>query len=327
MRKVAPPMTYNGAMSPRLSSWLLLGVLALCRLSAVAHATDGEASDGYAAAIAHLRRWMDAQNTRDFEGYRGLYSPAFTGIRRSGTRTVELDRPAWMHERERMFRRSMRVSYRLLSVTPLEHAQIELRFEQRWRSGRYFDRGEKRMLLGQENGRLTIVREEMLSSEVLGPSTREVLWDGLQDYIPMFEGHPYLILGSSVAREDGAFPEDAWAVGSILQEWNRHSSRRLTSRAVDAQRAPAEIQAWLGRKVALFDADGVKCQTSITGLRMASQVRSDNEERPSGRRTLPASAWSREDDNYSLAMATTGAASGVFGRWPIEIRRPPVWIS
>jgi hypothetical protein len=127
-----------------------------------------------------------------------------------------------------------------------------------------------------------------------------VLLTGLEDFLPMFAGHRYLVLGHYTATEDDTFPEDAWGIGPVLVEWNADSFRRLASRAVDAQRVPPEIRAWRGRKLSLFDAGGRKCQTTITGLRIASQRRADDAESPTGRITLPASAWSAEDDHYQM---------------------------
>src|SRR5262249_52277747 len=40
---------------------------------------------------ATVDRWLAAQNQGDFAAYGSLYAPSFTGIRRSGAKTVSLD--------------------------------------------------------------------------------------------------------------------------------------------------------------------------------------------------------------------------------------------
>jgi hypothetical protein len=42
-----------------------------------------------------LDAWLKAQNDGDFNAYEKLYAQRFTGIRRSGPRTVKMDRAGW----------------------------------------------------------------------------------------------------------------------------------------------------------------------------------------------------------------------------------------
>jgi hypothetical protein len=119
-----------------------------------------------AEARALIERWLKSQNAGDFPAYQALYAEKFGGVRRSGARTVVLDRAAWMKERGRSFKRGMTVE-----TTP---PKIEIRgdtvratFRQTFQSGRYRDVGDKQIDFARENGALRIVREEMLTSKKL----------------------------------------------------------------------------------------------------------------------------------------------------------------
>src|SRR5687768_16879105 len=49
-----------------------------------------------------LADWLAAQNGGDFAAYSKLYDARFQGVRRSGKKTVKLDRAGWIADRERM---------------------------------------------------------------------------------------------------------------------------------------------------------------------------------------------------------------------------------
>src|SRR5690606_30530952 len=59
---------------------------------------------------AVLERWLAAQNSGDFAAYSALYGDSFGGVRRSGDRTVRLDRDGWLADRKRMFAKPMKVA-------------------------------------------------------------------------------------------------------------------------------------------------------------------------------------------------------------------------
>jgi len=114
-------------------------------------------------ARALLARWLDTQNSGDFESYMALYAPRFAGIRRSGERRVVLDRKRWQRERARMFTKPMTVSATNVKVY-LGQEAMSLSFEQTWASAAYADRGPKNMLLRQTPEGWRIAREEMIAS-------------------------------------------------------------------------------------------------------------------------------------------------------------------
>src|SRR5262245_24156399 len=62
-----------------------------------------------AAVDTFLAAWVKTQTDGDFAAYSALYADRFRGIRRSGPRTVKLDRAGWMKDRERMFKKKMLV--------------------------------------------------------------------------------------------------------------------------------------------------------------------------------------------------------------------------
>jgi len=118
---------------------------------------------------AFIERWFAAQNKGSFSDYAKMYSKRFVGIRRSGVTTKMLDHDAWMKERKRMFRQKMLVSGGVLKIK-LSGTTASVRFEQTWESSFYKDKGVKLVNLALENGKLKIIREELLSSKVIQSS-------------------------------------------------------------------------------------------------------------------------------------------------------------
>lgn len=118
-----------------------------------------------------LTDWFTAQNSGLFSKYAAMYSKDFVGIRRSGINTRKFDHDAWLKDRQRMFKKKMRVTSNVPEIK-LTGKTVSVKFEQTWESGTYKDRGDKVLDLVLENGKLKITREEMLSSQVI--STSEV---------------------------------------------------------------------------------------------------------------------------------------------------------
>src|SRR5262249_27020631 len=80
----------------------LIAVAVLVALGGLARA-DTAGADLSPEVRALVDAWLAAQNRGDFAAYEKLYAQKFTGVRRSGTRTVSLDRAGWMRDRKRMF--------------------------------------------------------------------------------------------------------------------------------------------------------------------------------------------------------------------------------
>jgi hypothetical protein len=131
---------------------LLVSVILIA--SSAAHADD---------ARALLGAWLAAQNDGSLDGYKALYARHFSGVRRSGERTVTLDLAGWIRDRTRMFKKPMSVTADEVAVRNTADG-IEVTFVQTWASGSYRDVGPKRLQLVEEDGHLRIAREEMLAS-------------------------------------------------------------------------------------------------------------------------------------------------------------------
>src|SRR5690349_10149110 len=91
----------------------LVAALALAAGSARA---DTIATDLSGEARSLLDVWLKAQNEGDFDTYQIVYAQRFTGVRRSGPRTVRLDRAGWLKDRKRMFGKPMAVSISGLTI-------------------------------------------------------------------------------------------------------------------------------------------------------------------------------------------------------------------
>ncbi len=133
-----------------------------------------------AEAKAVLQTWLQAQNARDFARYATLYAADFQGVRRSGERTVRLNREAWLRDRERMFKAPMSVDADYTQVVTAQDS-ASVTFVQRWSAGRFADVGQKRMSLRRLGGNLVIASEELLCSLMIRQKGRRVLYASATD--------------------------------------------------------------------------------------------------------------------------------------------------
>jgi hypothetical protein len=146
-----------------------------------------------AAVQALLDAWLQAQNAQDFVTYESLYAGRFEGVRRSGARTVRLDRSGWIADRKRMFQKRMTVELRDVEIEPFSTGAA-VRFTQRWASGKYQDIGPKLMVIVREHDALRIAREEMLSSELIdAAATATALADASFAFV-IEAGESYVVL-------------------------------------------------------------------------------------------------------------------------------------
>jgi ketosteroid isomerase-like protein len=129
-------------------------------------------------AVELIERWLAAQNSGDFAAYSALYADDFRGTRRSGQRTVELDRAGWLKDRARMFQKPMQVqaSHIVVFEDLVDHRTMTANFDQSWQSGRYHDLGPKRMTIVNRDGVLSITREELTSSFVTSLPATHGCW-------------------------------------------------------------------------------------------------------------------------------------------------------
>ena len=144
-----------------------LVALALAPAPAAAPRADtSPATPDEATVRALVARWLDVQNKGDFAAYRALYAPSFHGLRRSGGHTVVLDYEGWLRDRERMFKKKMKVSATDIRVTP-DGAVARAAFVQEFSSGTYADRGRKVIYVAVIGGAPAIASEALLESQRL----------------------------------------------------------------------------------------------------------------------------------------------------------------
>lgn len=142
----------------------------------VSPATPSEASDDPANLVpsegptdeqqvkALFQRWLDSQNDGDFEAYATTFAREFTGVRRSGPKKSNFDLRGWVKDRQRMFKKPMKVAANDLHID-VQPTYAQITFTQTWASGTYKDTGPKQLVAIPIGGSWQIAREDMISSD------------------------------------------------------------------------------------------------------------------------------------------------------------------
>ena len=219
---------------------------------AVAARADTGAGDLQPEVRVLVDAWLAAQNRGDFAAYEKLYAQKFTGVRRSGTRTVSLDRAGWMRERRRMFARPMTVTASETKIvgTP---ASARVVFTQEWESGSYHDRGPKQLVVVREGGAARIAREEMLASERSSSP-------GLPEESLAFVVGRYAIIDADRGEE--------WASGA--PRIDDEGDPLITSTA--ASHLPPALVVFIGKKMIVETPGGADCTATVKELRVVGMV-------------------------------------------------------
>jgi ketosteroid isomerase-like protein len=222
-------------------------------LAAAAHADTG-AGDLGPEARALVDGWLAAQNQGDFAAYDKLYAKKMTGVRRSGPRTVSLDRAGWMKDRQRMFQKPMKVTASdvRIAATP---AAARVTFTQEWESGTYHDRGPKQLVVVREDGAVRIAREEMLAS------TRAPAAAQSAAVTPAA-----FIIGSYAIIADNI--EEGYGTGAPRIDDDGDpviSSRRAVG-------LPPELAGFAGRTLVVYSPGSAPCNAKVKDVRMLSVV-------------------------------------------------------
>jgi hypothetical protein len=223
-------------------------VLFVIACATVARA-DVAASDA-AEARALVDAWLKAQNAGDFAAYSALYATRFTGVRRSGPRTVRLDRAGWMKDRARMFAKPMVVAAENVKIAA-SPALSRAGFVQKWASGSYSDAGDKQLVLVREGGALKIAQEELLATRIEKGARSAAL--------PPFV---WMVSGRLRVLDDA---DEAWGRGTpeLTDDEPVLATKKLA-------KIPDELRGWLGEKVRLYTLDGSTCEAKVTGLELGS---------------------------------------------------------
>ena len=198
--------------------------------------------------------WLAAQNTGDFAAYQALYADKMEGVKRVGPRTWRYDRKGWLDDRARMFKNPMKVEARDLTVrgTALGPS-VEL--VQSFSQGKFSDEGPKQLSLIKTPAGYRIAREEMLRSVVAGaaPAT------GASTIFLVVEvdGKSHVVIRGEA--------EAAWGKGAIAGPFagmHRYAMQ-------DASAAPPAAT-WRGRALAVYGADGKRCDATVGTVRLLS---------------------------------------------------------
>jgi hypothetical protein len=214
-------------------------------------------------ARAILDRWLEAQNQGRFTEYQMYYGDEFTGVRRSGNRTVSFDRKGWMQDRQRMFEKPMTVAAdRVHIFASVQTARIV--FTQRWSSGHYTDTGPKQLILRRGPDGFHIAREELFASDQRQPGTID---------LDAFRRLAFIVDGEVVVSTEA---DDAWAAGRpILEKPGRDPLLQRSRRAIDKDKLPPGVVGLVGTAVSLMDARGIRCPAKLGELFLRGRVFED----------------------------------------------------
>jgi hypothetical protein len=214
-------------------------------------APDGARKGDPARAL--VDKWLAAQNAGDFAAYETLYADRFTGIRRSGPRTVKLDRAHWMKDRKRMFGKKMTVAVSDFTVAAAGKVSTA-RFTQTWASGGYKDVGPKLLVI--VDGR--IAREELLQSTRLGGNTKSA-------------AHLFVADAGAVVLDTDFKDEPAAWRSRDAKEIDGIGTNRAATHALVSEKVSARAREWIGKKVRLFNDTDEKCVATIVSLRVTAR--------------------------------------------------------
>jgi hypothetical protein len=123
----------------------------------------------HAAIGERIEAWRAAQASGDFAAYEALYAKEFLGIKRVGLQAFRFDRNRWLVDRRGMLAHKPEVGVQGLEIRDLGQTAV-VRFEQTYRSKNFHDMGTKQLVLLEQDGKLKIGREEMLTSLVATPA-------------------------------------------------------------------------------------------------------------------------------------------------------------
>lgn len=280
----------------RVMAFALAGALA------VAARADTGAGDLTPEVSALVDKWLAAQNGGDFAAYEKLYARKFTGVRRSGARSVSLDRAGWLRDRQRMFARPMKVSASDVRIAAAAtSARVQL--TQEWESGSYHDRGPKQLVVVREDGAARIAREELLASATAPTAAAMAASAELA-----------FVVGRYAIVAERA--DDGWAAGAARLD--DEGEPVVTSKR--AANLPPELSRWVGRKLALYGNKGPSCTATVRELRIVSLViphfgmREDWKDSHKSARDKAADAWSMGGASVGAVLEGCDGEPALFAR-------------
>ena len=242
---------------------LILGSLGACSKPAppaADKAADSAKPSNESAAKAVFDQWLASQNEGDFSRYTKLYATKFEGVKRSGEKVRRFNRAGWLTDREKMFQKKMLVEASDVKIqTGPTYALVT--FTQTWSSGTYKDRGPKRLMLVQEEGRLMLAKEEMLASTMMNAEPPRIVPPDQLTPVVMANNKPYIVLSAE--------PDAAWGAGEP-RVLSRDSFTLI--QGTEPSAVPAELKGQVGRPFALYSPSGVVCQATVKSLGILGRV-------------------------------------------------------
>lgn len=253
-------------------------------------------------ARALLTTWLTAQNEGRFNDYAALYGPRFTGVRRTGARTVRLNHDGWLKDRGRMFRKKMIVEAASPVFMPAGGTTALVSFTQTWASGSYRDVGIKQMVLVLEGSAWRIGREELMQSAVLGGDAQATpLAQGAFSFVLEAGGTRYVVIDANAST--------GWAQGPAVLRSDDHP--RIVTRPVAPAQLPGAVAAWSGRSVRLLGKAGVVCTGRIADISLMARVEphfgTRDEDQNSSKATIAKETWDAAvEDNVGAPPMAVG---------------------
>jgi ketosteroid isomerase-like protein len=207
------------------------------------------------AAIGELvEAWRAAQGSADFAAYETLYAKEFVGIKRVGLQIFRFDRNRWLVDRRGMFAHKPEVGVQGLEIRDLGQTAV-VRFEQTYSSKSFRDVGTKQLVLLEQDGKLKIGREEMLTSLVTTPAGVVSFPDFA--FVLHHGDKPYVLLGQH-ERKPGTKLEfvDFESVLSVA----------------DTEAMPGARRELAGSSLVLFGEAGEVCRAKVQRLVVLSRA-------------------------------------------------------
>lgn len=204
---------------------------------------------------AVVQTWLAAQNEGDFDRYSGVYADKFEGIKRVGARVYRFGHDDWLKDRQRMFKKKMKVAASEVKVQTNPSTAIVV-FEQTWASGSYKDVGPKQLIIVKQKDGLRIAREEMLESHIASG-------DGIKKRA--YDPQGFMLLADGAVVLD-LTPKRSWEKGPAK------IASRPTSATKELDVELSGYGAWIGRELELFTADGTACGARIKELGLVARI-------------------------------------------------------
>lgn len=214
---------------------------------------EAEKSISEADLQALLKTWLASQNEGNFKDYSEHYATKFSGIKRAGPKVTTFGRQDWLKDRERMFKKQMKVQA-LEPTFMIAKTTAGIQFEQIWESGDYKDKGPKQLSVVLEDGQLKIAREEMLRSQKLDEE------NPIPDYSP-----------ETVA----IVIDESLVVISMDEDEVVHHPPKLMSPhgvAMAAVKDEKDLKSFIGREARVIGPDQTICTAKIESLHVYAGV-------------------------------------------------------